>query len=101
LAAGVAVYKKSGELVKVVERVSSWAGNEGTLLVRESCLYGETISFSDRRFYPDQVTEEGYVITCDLMFDISKSMKYLFSVVGDKEGGYECPSSSYIRVGKK
>lgn len=101
LAAGVAVYGKDGELVQVFEGVSSWAGNEGTLLMRESCLYGETISFSNRRFYPDQVSEDGYVITYDLMFDISKSMKYLFSAGGDKDGGYECPSSSYIKVGRK
>jgi hypothetical protein len=101
LAAGVAVYGKGGELVQVFEGVSSWAGNEGTLLMRESCLYGETISFSNRRFYPDQVSEDGYVITYDLMFDISKTMKYLFSTGGDRDGGYECPSSSYIKVGKK
>jgi hypothetical protein len=101
LASGVAVYKKNGELVQVFEGVSSWAGNEGTLLMRESCLYGETISFSDRRFYPDQVTEDGYVITYDLMFDISKTMKYLFSTGDGNDGGYECPSNSYIKVGKK
>lgn len=101
LAAGVAVYGKDGALVQVFEGISSWAGNEGTLLMRESCLYGETISFSNRRFYPDQVSEDGYVITYDLMFDISKSMKYLFSAEGEADGGYECPSSSYIKVGKK
>lgn len=101
LAAGLAVYKKNGELVQVFEGVSSWSGNEGTLLMRESCLYGETISFSDRRFYPDQVTEDGYVITYELMFDISKTMKYLFSTGDGSDGGYECPSNSYIKVGRK
>ncbi|MEP9320095.1 hypothetical protein ABKS89_23335 [Pseudomonas sp. LABIM340] len=101
LAAGVAVYKKNGEFLQVFEGVSSWAGNEGTLLMRESCLYEEAISFSYRRFYPDKVTEDGYVVTYDLMFDISKSMRYLFSSEDALQGGYECPGNSYIRVNRK
>ncbi|MBD9514535.1 hypothetical protein [Pseudomonas sp. PDM22] len=98
LAIGIAEYERSGELRRVIERVSSWAGNEGTLLLRESCLYIESISSVDRRAYPDEVTEQGYVISYELMFDISRTMEYLFFDGSASQGGYECPGNSYIRA---
>lgn len=101
LAVGIAEFEHSGELKRVIERVSSWAGNEGTLLLRESCLYMESISLVDRRAYPDEVTEQGRVMSYELMFDISKSMRYLFFNEDASPGGYECPSGSYIKLNKK
>lgn len=100
VAVGMAVYEVSGKLVKVLERIASWANNEGTLVLLDSCLHDETISYSERRVDPDEVTERGKVITYDSVFDVSKSMEYLFAEISGSSGGYECPASSYIRVKK-
>lgn len=46
LSAGLAEYGGNGKLLGVIERVATWANNEGTLNLRESCITDMNISGS-------------------------------------------------------
>lgn len=99
LAAGMAVYKKgSGSLLEVIEGIASWANNEGTIVLRESCLRSEVISTSVRYFYPDKYGEGGRVIGYEPVFDVSKITRNIMSEEVSSSGGYECLDSSYIKL---
>ncbi|WP_236175915.1 hypothetical protein [Pseudomonas pseudonitroreducens] len=98
-AAGIAVYKKgSGSLLEVIEGVASWSNNEGTIVLRESCLRPEVISTSLRYFYPDKRGKFGRVIGYEPVFDVSKVTRNIIDEEISSVGGYECPDSSYIKL---
>lgn len=101
VSAGMATYDADGELLKVVERVSTWANNEGTLVLRDSCLTEFHISTSEIRVDPFERQESGEVIVYDPPFELSRNMDGIFGNKYSTSGGYECLASSYIKLNKK
>lgn len=101
IAAGIVFYSKTGELLRVLERAASWANNEGTLVLRESCMTGDTISIAERWIYPDKRQEDGKVVSYKPIYDVSKDTSDLVDGNYPSQGGYECPGNSYISAGAK
>jgi len=98
LAADLVVYNNSGGVEDVVERIASWSNNEGTLLLRESCLSSNAMVTVEKYYYPEKVSAEGVVLGYGKAEEIFRSVHGLF---GDVKGGYkevECPTSSYVRA---
>lgn len=98
LVTGLAVFNKSGGLLRVFERAASWANNEGTLILRESCVKSGLLSISDRWVYPDKVLDDGTVVSYASVYEVSQETQSIFDEKISSKDGYECPDESYISI---
>jgi hypothetical protein len=101
VSAGVASYGTDGRLLGVIERVATWANNEGTLNLRESCVTDMNITTSEKHVGPFERREDGEVILYDPPFEEERVIKGIFGNTYSSVGGYECSAGSYIKLNKK
>lgn len=101
VSAGVASYGIDGELLGVIERAATWANNEGTLNLRESCITDMNISTSEKNVGPFERRGDGEVILYDPPFEEERVIKGILGNTYSSVGGYECSAGSYIKLNKK
>ena len=99
LVASIAVYNSAGELVRKMDRISSWRSYEGSLVLLEACVAGNGILLRELNIDPNVRSKVGDVISYSapiLLLD-----QVLYPVAGGYSlqadgGGVKCNWSNYL-----
>ncbi|MBK5542561.1 hypothetical protein JFV28_01200 [Pseudomonas sp. TH05] len=99
LVASIAVYNSAGELVRKMDRISSWRDYEGSLVLLEACVAGNGMLLRELNIDPNVRSKVGDIISYSTPILLLDQVLYPvgggYSLQGDG-GGVKCDWSNYL-----